>query len=242
MFPISSHPAHLFVGDHQALVVKTEHFLQTVLCPEGGCTYCATCRHVRDRQHAQVVWIVPEKQYTRECITPVFELLALQRGVDEHCYIVLQHADFLTAACANALLKSIEEPPPGYQFLLLAASEQMVLPTIRSRCIVHVMHAGVSAQQHAILFNHFAGTAPLSAGAFLRALDAADISERASVELVDSLVIHWRATMHRALKQADMREHADALRIMHLLVHAVQQSPMPGSSKLFWKNLFLQCT
>lgn len=49
--------------------------------------------------------------------------------------IVLLHpAEALNAASANALLKMLEEPPPGIIFLLVTHNPQRLLPTIRSRC------------------------------------------------------------------------------------------------------------
>jgi DNA polymerase-3 subunit delta' len=49
-------------------------------------------------------------------------------------YIILDGADRLTMPAANALLKTLEEPPKTTQFFLLAENEEAVLPTIRSRC------------------------------------------------------------------------------------------------------------
>ena len=49
--------------------------------------------------------------------------------------IVLLHpAEALNAASANALLKMLEEPPPGVLFILVTHQPQRLLPTIRSRC------------------------------------------------------------------------------------------------------------
>lgn len=47
---------------------------------------------------------------------------------------VLADAQLLTPASANALLKSLEEPPRDTVFILLATSAEAVLPTIVSRC------------------------------------------------------------------------------------------------------------
>lgn len=49
-------------------------------------------------------------------------------------YVVIDGADRMTTAAANALLKTLEEPPDTTQFFVLAESERSVLPTIRSRC------------------------------------------------------------------------------------------------------------
>ena len=50
--------------------------------------------------------------------------------------IIIDPADDLERNAANALLKSLEEPPEGTFFLLVAHSPARLLPTIRSRCRV----------------------------------------------------------------------------------------------------------
>ena len=48
--------------------------------------------------------------------------------------IIIDPADDMERNAANALLKSLEEPPAGTFFLLVAHSPARLLPTIRSRC------------------------------------------------------------------------------------------------------------
>jgi DNA polymerase-3 subunit delta' len=48
--------------------------------------------------------------------------------------VLLYPAEALNAASANALLKSLEEPPPNTVFLLVAHRIERLLPTILSRC------------------------------------------------------------------------------------------------------------
>lgn len=50
--------------------------------------------------------------------------------------IIIDPADDLEKNAANALLKSLEEPPQGTFFLLVAHRPAQLLPTIRSRCRV----------------------------------------------------------------------------------------------------------
>lgn len=58
--------------------------------------------------------------------------------------VILYGAHHLNASGANALLKSLEEPPAGVLFLLTAPSAANVLPTVRSRCCAYPL-APVSA-------------------------------------------------------------------------------------------------
>lgn len=51
-------------------------------------------------------------------------------------FIVIDGADRITAAGANALLKVLEEPPSKVRFFLLAEQIDSVLPTVRSRCAI----------------------------------------------------------------------------------------------------------
>ena len=47
---------------------------------------------------------------------------------------IIDEAELLDAPGQNALLKTLEEPPPGTTLILITASEDRLLPTIRSRC------------------------------------------------------------------------------------------------------------
>jgi len=55
--------------------------------------------------------------------------------------MLIQPADALNVHAANALLKSLEEPPPRTFFLLVSHRPHLLLPTIRSRCR-HIMLRG----------------------------------------------------------------------------------------------------
>jgi DNA polymerase III subunit delta' len=48
--------------------------------------------------------------------------------------VIVDSADELNVNAANALLKSLEEPPPRALFLLVSSQPSRLLPTIRSRC------------------------------------------------------------------------------------------------------------
>jgi len=50
--------------------------------------------------------------------------------------VIVDQADELNTSSANALLKSLEEPPPRTVFLLITSQAGRLLPTIRSRCRV----------------------------------------------------------------------------------------------------------
>jgi DNA polymerase III subunit delta' len=49
---------------------------------------------------------------------------------------IVHPAEAMNVHAANALLKGLEEPPPGASFLLVSHQPARLLPTIRSRCVV----------------------------------------------------------------------------------------------------------
>ena len=82
------------------------------------------------------------KPYEAKRNIPVDEVRAMQRRLTtrptlgERRVVIVDPADDLEPSASNALLKSLEEPPPGTFFLLVAHRIGRLLPTIRSRCRV----------------------------------------------------------------------------------------------------------
>jgi DNA polymerase III subunit delta' len=60
--------------------------------------------------------------------------LNLTAAQDQYRVVLIDTADDLNANAANAVLKSLEEPPARTVFILLSSSPGRLLPTIRSRC------------------------------------------------------------------------------------------------------------
>ncbi|HEY3433280.1 MAG TPA: DNA polymerase III subunit delta' [Rhodocyclaceae bacterium] len=48
--------------------------------------------------------------------------------------VIVEPAEAMNAAAANALLKVLEEPPPNVYFLMVSSHWRNLLPTLRSRC------------------------------------------------------------------------------------------------------------
>jgi len=82
------------------------------------------------------------KPYETKRNIPVDEIRAMQRRLTtrptlgERRVVIVDPADDLEPSASNALLKSLEEPPQGTSFLLIAHRIGRLLPTIRSRCRV----------------------------------------------------------------------------------------------------------
>lgn len=129
--------AYLFVGAPGSGKLDAAYALsQCVVCPNGGDGTCDECIRVRHRTHPDVHLLEPAS-VTGYLIRQVRDLLAdvalAPIRATSKVYI-LNRAELLRGTAANALLKTIEEPPAGVMFILVARAADMVLPTIVSRC------------------------------------------------------------------------------------------------------------
>lgn len=232
-------PAQLWIGFHDALEQEVIDYAQKLLCKSQGCGYCTICNQIVSKQHHSLLWISPEKQYTLDEIAPIASTIAFTLDTDQHYFFILQKADFLTATCANSLLKSIEEPPVGYHFILLAQRLESILPTIKSRCVITTFHTQPPITS-SDLYDYFISTAPATPSSFLTILDQSKISERDSIELLDALLIFWIDSLKTASIDNNVKKQQEAEKLITILKQAISHPPMPGSSKMLWKNLFLQ--
>ncbi len=113
---------------------------QGVVCPSGGetgaCGACDDCERVARRAHPDVSLLEPESAqgYLMAQVRALIEDSQMAPIRAKKKVYIVDNADKMGASAANALLKSIEEPPESTVFVLLAPSVGAILPTIVSRC------------------------------------------------------------------------------------------------------------
>jgi DNA polymerase-3 subunit delta' len=112
---------------------------QALLCTDvqRPCGKCRACHLVTTGNHPDLRWVEPEDGSLK--IAQVRELtrqLTLSPLEGPWQIAVLDRFELATAGAANALLKTLEEPPPSVILMLLAQQAEALLPTIVSRCQV----------------------------------------------------------------------------------------------------------
>jgi DNA polymerase-3 subunit delta' len=127
--------AWLFTGPPGIGKLHTARVFAAALnCPSGGDGTCDTCRRILRGVHPDVHVIVPEgDNLLVEDVRAVREEASRTHHEAPIAVFVLDEADRLTEAAANALLKVLEEPPPGVVFVLVARSPEALVDTVPSR-------------------------------------------------------------------------------------------------------------
>src|SRR5262249_26040551 len=120
--------------------IAARAFAAALLCEDEGCGRCQACRTARAGSHADVKVVISDQSQIK--VDPMRELVrqaALAPSSGRWQVFIIEDADRLNDKAADALLKSIEEPPPRTVWLLCAPTVEDVLPTIRSRCRTTVL-------------------------------------------------------------------------------------------------------
>jgi len=234
-------PAQLLIGKGDALQRFTKEYLQQQVCLLNGCTRCSHCHAIEQKQHASLLWLTPEKHYTLEMLEPIKRVVAFTLENDQHYFIVLENAHLLSPACANSLLKVLEEPPRGYHFILLTESLDAILPTIQSRCFIKTIStASHETFVHDIAYALTAQKAH-TAFEFLQILEKSTPDEVTSLTLIEQILAYWLEQYKISVVENNNEQQKKASLIIDILKKGLLQPPMPGSSKIFWKNVFLHC-
>jgi DNA polymerase III subunit gamma/tau len=131
--------AYLFVGPRGIGKTSTARILAKALNCEKGPTVnpdntCDNCREIAAGNSLDVLEIDGASNNGVEQVRELRENVRYAPSKSRYKIYIIDEVHMLTAAAFNALLKTLEEPPPHVKFIFATTEPQKVLPTIVSRC------------------------------------------------------------------------------------------------------------
>jgi DNA polymerase III subunit gamma/tau len=132
--------AYLFAGPRGVGKTTTARILAKALnCVNGPtvspCNICSFCNEIAEGRSVDVLEIDGASNNKVEQIrTQLLESVKYTPSQGKHKIYIIDEVHMLTKEAFNALLKTLEEPPPHVYFIFATTDPQKVLPTILSRC------------------------------------------------------------------------------------------------------------
>jgi len=227
---------------------------------DGACGQCGSCHAIDVRTHADLCVLMPET-WMLELAWPLSEkaqadlddkkrkpskeirIEAMRDAVDfsqrtsargRGKAVLVYPAEDMNAFTANALLKTLEEPPGDVRFVLASEAAHQLLPTIRSRCLVHTMVWPDATRS--LIWLGAQGLDPAQAAIALRAQGG---RPQAALHWVQSGQdpAHW-ATLPQALARGDLQAVRDwtpqqVLSAQQQLCHDLMAMAVSGQPRFF---------
>lgn len=129
--------AYIFEGIEGCGKKKTALALvKAIFCKDAdGCGKCPACRKVAALQHPDLHIVEPDGAFIKiDQIRDLQKELSFRPFEASKKVCIMEAAERLNPAAANAFLKTLEEPPGNALLILLTTNSGAVLPTILSRC------------------------------------------------------------------------------------------------------------
>lgn len=153
------------LGQYSLALALSRAWLCDKRTPQGACGECGSCHAIDVRAHADLCVLMPEsdmvalgwplgekaqsevddkkrkasKEIRVDAMRDAVEFSQRTSARGRGKVVLVFPAQRMNNITANALLKTLEEPPGDVKFVLATESAHQLLPTIRSRCLGHTM-------------------------------------------------------------------------------------------------------
>jgi DNA polymerase-3 subunit delta' len=131
--------AYIFAGpEGVGKFLFARELAKAILCEKAtGCGKCRSCLRIAHKNHPSLnILSVLEKKKNIpiEAIRDLEHEIALKPFEGKYKIFIIDNAETLSEEATNAILKTLEEPPPYSLIILVSSKPEALLPTILSRC------------------------------------------------------------------------------------------------------------
>ena len=131
--------AYLFIGPRGiGKTTLSRIFAKALNCmsPNGvePCGKCENCQEIAAGRSLDVVELDAASHNKVEDVKPIIETVQFRPAKSKYKIFIIDECHMLSNAAWNALLKTLEEPPPHVRFVFATTEGDKVLATIVSRC------------------------------------------------------------------------------------------------------------
>jgi DNA polymerase-3 subunit delta' len=106
------------------------------LTDDGVCQNCKSCELIHANSHLDLIHIRAENSIIKiDQIRKLSQDVTLTTTRNQYKVIIIENAENLNKSSANALLKTLEEPPKSSIIILTSSDSSRLLATIKSRCL-----------------------------------------------------------------------------------------------------------
>jgi DNA polymerase-3 subunit gamma/tau len=202
------HHAFLFTGTRGVGKTTLARILARCLNCEQGvssrpCGVCGACRELDEGRFVDLIEVDAASRTKVEDTRDLLENVPYAPTRGRYKVYLIDEVHMLSAHSFNALLKTLEEPPPHVKFLLATTEPQRLPATILSRCLQFSLKRvpAASIAEHLGRVTEAEGI-PAEAGALSALAAAADGSVRDALSLLDQAVAFGGG----ALREVDVQE------------------------------------
>ncbi len=239
------HHAFLFTGTRGVGKTTIARILaKSINCEQGisstPCGVCSTCKEVDEGRFVDLIEVDAASRTKVEDTRDLLDNVQYAPTRGRYKVYLIDEVHMLSASSFNALLKTLEEPPPHVKFLFATTDPQKLPVTILSRCLQFNLRRlsveRISDYLHSLLDKE---NIPYEDGACKQLAIAADGSMRDGLSLLDQSIAYGAGTIklddvaamlgsfdrHLVINLVEKLLAQDALAVMTLLAKINEQVP-----------------